>query len=303
MRLVHHAETKDFAFLCGFCPERFKNKNELLNHRFEHLQKAGKNHDGFNEVTSAHKRKCQLLRMFFPQSIQFLDAAQAYIKPRLAKLLHNKQVLHSFFKAAFTLQIEMVKITDQAEIESIIITPFRTQMFTIKRFDKIHDIIDEGMESIFTTIDEFLHRGSGWSLSEILNLDVEFADCKPLSGSCGLHSVVYEKNALRLKSDGFEAEERSWQPSKEEKEKLKPIYRGVENARKNHDCFYLAIARHFTGSRGDSDRSLLHRFIQNSLTTEKEGPVALDEIDEFEYEHCDLDLGINVVFQDENNQV
>lgn len=288
----HSEKSKQLVFPCGFCFERFANKNDLQSHRINHMREAGKNHDGFNEVKSAHKRKCMLVRMMLPKSVQFLDATFAYIKPRLKKLLQRKQVEMSFFKAAFTLQIEMVKIGDEGKIETTIITPFRSEMFSIKKFDSVDEIINDGLNGIGCTIDEFLHRGSGWSLSEILNFDVEFAECRSLNGSCGLHDIIYDKKSgLGFKTSGFEEKKHDENSSEMQQESIK------------NDCFYLAIARQLVGEKADANKSLLYDYINNSIIKSVPSPVKLEDIHEFECDNALLEISINVVYQDENNQV
>ena len=298
---------------CGLCPLIIADREEMILHRKKHLKEVRKEEEdkgsiaGFFSLESAHGKTCEVLRNYLPSDKTALDQALNFLHPRLAKLLRSRQCMYKLFKVGFVLNVEFVKIEKDAIISESITCPFRSSQTTISKFDPIEYMVVEALSEIESNVEEFLKRGSGWSINDILFFDVEVAQCKLLAGSCGLHSAEYKYRAgLSFKADGFAT---SATAATTATAANIPVNGGEKKGEKvngenlNEECFYLAIARPFVGPRGQEDPRLLYDFIASSLCKNVRTPVSLEDIQVFEEAHSHLNLSINVVYKDEDQEV
>ena len=59
-------------------------------------------------------------------------------------------------------------------------------MTTVKDYHEVEKQLDEASQKILSAFSTYQKEGSGWTLSEILHLDLKVAQCKPLKGSSHL---------------------------------------------------------------------------------------------------------------------
>ena len=267
-----HSDPAELSYPCGVCKKYFKSVKELREHRAQHKNELEqKDVCGFVETETSHKKKCSVMRYYFPQNIHFVDPALVNIFQPLSRLLELHQSEHGNFKYVLVLNIEFAKISENGEIEAIIIVPFRSNTNKVLYLQDIQPDIIEGFHHITSTIDEFVNRGSGWSVNDILYFDVEIAACKPIAGSCSKHEVRYRRGqGLKFDQEGF-------------------------NVVGEHDCFYLAVASHFV----TSDDQIVP-FIKERLKKCVPAPVHLTSITKFEEENSALNMAVNVIYKDEN---
>lgn len=305
MRVVHAGgQDANRVFLCGLCEKRFPTMMELNSHRKSH----GRIDDapslyGFQVINTAHKKKCQVLRLIFPDDVQFVTEAILYLVRRLQMLLKLKLMLHKMIKVAFTLYIEFVKLNHDAEIETMIVAPFRSMMTTVYPLADIESIVMNSLSHILNTVQEFVQGGSGWAINDILFFDMELVECRPLSGGCGEHQVKFIRDrGVIFTQQGFDSAQQDLTGSEEMK--LLDMING-ERRKKNisalnleikptENCFYLAVAKHFVSRQEE-----LETFIRDHMNTCLPTPVKLQSISLFEEANSALDLSVNVVYKDD----
>ncbi len=187
------------------------------------------------------------------------------------------------------LTVEFVKIQEEEDQITLSMTaPFRTKTHLITSLsneEDIEEITNDILFEISGNVDKFMDRGSGWAVHDILSFDVEIVECRPLEGSCSLHSICYVRNeGISWTAEGFDQ-------SCEEEQKDEVM------------CFYLAVASHFVGKEGEKKPDLLHAFIRQKINTSEKTPVRLSAIKNFENKNADLDHAIQVLFKDEDNEM
>jgi hypothetical protein len=269
-----HLEVEEvLSFRCGICQLCFKNKQMLLDHRqSEHVV-----HSDFRIVESAHNKQCQLLRAFFPETIQSLDEGLFYAYDHMCRLTEALSVDINYYKINFTVHIEMYRLDEEGQVTQEEVFPFRGFGAVIgvetDRIPELRRVVGD----IERAADEFISQGSGWIIHRPMFLDAEVVQCLPMQGgSCGVHIAGY------LRGKG-----------------VMPV---VINKADDGMCFYYAVASHFERS---GDEKKLQKFIreQVNIKEEFESHVKLDDITAFEENNSRLNLAINVVYKDENDDL
>ena len=314
VKMVHSSfDELKLAYLCGMCDKRFRNVRSLREHRDTHMGGKGQHETrrtigDFKLMASAHRQNCEVHRLVFPEHIHFQHQAFVHALPHLEELLRLKKMQYVMFKAAFVFHVEFVKISEEAELETTIVAPFRSMTLKILPFSKVLPLILDQFVKIEMAIDEFLNSGSGWSISDILCLDVEVVKCLPITGSCGKHEVVFQRKSknvprgIKFTNKGFSNETLAQKDLTHEEESL---LLDAANAGRctalpapaHENCFYLAIASHFSTEDG------IVQFITHHLNTVDSNPVSLEDIAEFESRNTHLDISVNIVYQTEEKEV
>ena len=279
-------EGKELAYACGMCALTFGCRDELKNHRLSHLKESGEP-GGFFLLDSAHKRVAQIFRNFLPSDKIALDQALNYVNSEVLNLVKKLLLEHPVIKIGLVLNVEFVKIEENVTISETIVCPFRSKQQKCTKFEMFSFNVLEALTEIESNINEFLSRGSGWSINDIIFCDVEVVHCKTLAGSCGLHSATHtgvRGGGISMKSTGLMSEQECLSTA-------------------NNECFYLAVARHFVGKEGEKCEDKLQSFINERIKKNVPTPVKLEDICNFEDEHPELDLSINVVYRDEDDFV
>lgn len=277
------------VFVCGLCDRRFVTAFNMRRHRLSHgeLDKAVTSLFDFVIIKSALNHVCEVMRLVFPDNVSFLPQAFVYAKNRLELLLKVKREQYRMYKVAFILHIEFVKINFVGEAETIIVVPFRTPMYMIFPLSEVYITVMNGLLHIFNSIGSFIQHGSGWSIHDIVFFDVEFAKVKPISGSCGLHEVVYRRGCgIEMTNQGFD------------------FMSSSPSSNPNQNCFYLAVAAHFLQSQSQSLKSAtLDQFVKSQLVRTASVPVKLEDISAFEEANQHLNLAVNVIYKSDDDEM
>ena len=246
-------------------------------------------------MASAHKRKIELLRLFFPQNFTTLDEGLIYSFPRLVQLMETLLAEKSYFKTNLNCSVEMVKYGEEGQIVTSEVFNFPCPSLTLSRDadpTTWRRDLSLCLEHVQSSVYEFLHRGSGWSVLGPRFLEVEVAECKTLAGSfsCALHTVCFNKRVPPTGSERDYSVNSFGEGSEEE-----------EGA-----CFYYAVANSLLPKELHNDIPRLKTFIQKRLRLlpkTKRFDVRVSDIEEFEELNKELHLAINVVSYDEKNNL
>ena len=284
--MSHEGGEERLCFRCGLCSSCFKNKDELTSHRRrEHVR-----HHDFKLVESAHRRQCQLLRAYFPESAATVDEALVYAYSQLEKMLTSALVEVPFFKCFLTVFVEMGKYDEEGRLAALEVFPFRGFTMTLGRETELKSELRKTLGDVERNVDEFLFQGSGWVVERPVYMDVEISECRVLKGgaagggpTCGRHAAGYRRGrgAVPLNVSGEEEEE--------------------EDAGM---CFYLAVASHFlpsTATAADLRRFVEREFVLPPERSRKE--VTLEMARRFEADNARHEISINIVYRDETNAV
>jgi hypothetical protein len=199
-----------------------------------------------------------------------LEQSFANDKKDLITLLKHEITKNNSLKASIVFHAEFLKSLDNdVNVKTALIVCLRTHASQMNNTNDILKFIREAKKSAQDKIDEFVERGSGWVLDEIVCTDIEIGVCTPLSGSCGMLSIKYFKSLKKIK---YNIEKR--------------------------DCFFEAVAFHFLDT---TDMVVLQEFIKNQMIITIEKPVKVSAIAKFERDNIHLDCKINVMYAEEND--
>jgi hypothetical protein len=183
------------------------------------------------------------------------------------------------YKMSLSATVEMSKVDEGGQDIATEAFSFKSELFQLRPFTDPVGEVAMAVGDIERGVEEFVFRGSGWVVDAPLFVDLRASVCSPLSGSgCDLHvacyakkrGIVFDLNSVKLtgmKQTGY--------------------------------CLYYALAAHFVGDR---DAEMLEQFV--SVWGCPAGRnVTLADLGKVEDAWKDLDIGINVIFQDEDNRV
>jgi len=270
------------AFFCGMCKKACQSKAELKLHR----QSNHSDRIEFHEVSSSHKKACELLRLVYPDEIETLESCLKYSNKKTKNLLARKLVEKKFMKATFNLSLRFVKpdyrpddgdVKIGAESSEVITLYVPSKMQSFMFLDDISANMVEMYDDIIKVVDDFATNGSGWILSDCLALDVELYQCKPLQGGCERHSVGSKGNEIKISNNAEDSD--------------------MNGSR----CFFLAVASYFDPS--STTKAQLDSWLAANVCENIPSPVRVKSIPDFENANVHLDLAINVLFKSEDNLV
>lgn len=283
----HDEDSHSRAFQCGVCVLAFPTQEMLLQHRrWAHENVT----TSFTLRQSAHNRALQQLRLMIPKKIKQVERAQMFCAKPITVELKRSLSLLKRFKYTLILHVEMVKLADDGRsVEESIVFPFRSLAKELSHSSQIRTSLFDNLAFMKDSILEFLHRGSGWILSDILFMDLEIGKCRVLAGACGKHSTVFKKGIGQMldMKKGFVKQ----QPKKRKRKKCKDQ---MEN---NADCFYMAVASHFFSPKKVTDRKL-RKFVKENMNDVRTTPMKVSQIENFEKRNAHLDLSISVLFSE-----
>jgi hypothetical protein len=183
---------------CDICGELYTTKLKE-NHEMGafHKLKIAKNFYGDNiQVSaSAFKRRIAIFRIINNQN---LLVPEDFLKQSLSatsSILHDTIVEHTNIKYNMGLVClyMMPKVDDQEEPPTVEISHF-TKMRVLTRSSSIEDSFKDNADKIHGKMSEFQVRGSGWTLTKIVRLEVNVNKYNPLRGNSFIDLPAKIKN-------------------------------------------------------------------------------------------------------------
>jgi hypothetical protein len=187
---------------CDICGELY---TTILKENHEmgafHKLKIAKNFYGDNIQVSASAFK-KRIAIFQISNSQNLLVPEDFLKQSLSatsSILHDTIVEHTNIKYNMGLVClyMMPKVDDQEEPPTVEISHF-TKMRVLTRSSSIEDSFKDNADKIHGKMSEFQVRGSGWTLTKIVRLEVNVNQYNPLRGNSfiDLPKKIKNKNAI-----------------------------------------------------------------------------------------------------------
>ena len=275
-RRTTHNYTRTYP--CSRCHKIFQSAQTLQNHLQTH-----KTDELFHAVKTSFKGAFCHYRLDFPNPLRSLEEMKNQYEDRIVLKLQDLLADLGYYKVNFVVMTKMTKFVDENNEENTINTPFRTNSQLIYPQDSLQDHFHNALVQVGQTIDEFTENGSGYILQGIYSITLEVGKCRPLAGSCSLH--VVKRQLVR-------------QPSSESKESKEFIsIQDQEECYSEHDCFFIALAKHFQ-KFGPFKNFSIETLVSIIDRGDVRSPVDIRDIDKLESLNANrLDFGVNVIFQ------
>ncbi|XP_076278400.1 uncharacterized protein LOC143208149 [Lasioglossum baleicum] len=189
---------------------------------------------------------------------QFLQHAKRIITGRVTEFLNT----HSSLKANVSLEAEFMQRANEVSVKS-----FGTRNVALFRTSDLRQWYQRDVvPTILTSLEEFQERDSGWALSKILHLIVNFSNYQPLQAGCA--AATYLPRTIQLK-------------------------RAVMNVvSKDEACFFWAVVVGLYPAEAHPSRLSSYPHYKTVLRTEGfQSPMLFKDIGKFEREN---DVSVNV---------
>ncbi|XP_076291056.1 uncharacterized protein LOC143214203 [Lasioglossum baleicum] len=189
---------------------------------------------------------------------QFLQHAKRMVTGRVTEFLN----VHSLLKASVTLEAEFMQHTNEVSVKS-----FGTRNVALLRTSNLRQWYQRDVvPTILTSLEEFQERDSGWALSKILHLIVNFSKYQPLQA--GFTTETYLPRTIQLK-------------------------KAVVNVNnKDEACFFWAVVVGLYPAKTNPSRLSSYPHYKTVLQTEGfQSPMLFKDIRKFERKN---DISINV---------
>lgn len=183
----------DKTIYCTFCEESIKSKAFPGHLRsIKHKNNSAVDFDtGIEKINSAFRGRIASYRIRAERERQVDGVDVAATDPahylrcvaaKLQTLIDSTLSKHINVKANFELFAKVILPKDGSmEIKS-----FATKNICVHQSYSFDDLLDKISEIICKKIDEFQEKGSGWSILDILYLEININKYTPLKGSCYL---------------------------------------------------------------------------------------------------------------------
>ena len=194
----------------------------------------------------------------------------------LNKLISFHLETDKFFKVYISTTIEFVKYElDDETPEDNIELHLTSNTYAVNNARSARTFLRNARRNIAERVDDMLTHGSNWRVDEVLYTDIHFAAFNPIAGSCGMLSINNLKQIKKFPKDS-------------------------KKGANQNDCFYEAIAYHFTKSK---NYKVLQAFIRKHINRNVKTPIAVKDIDRFLRGNKQLNIAINVVYEEDDEEI
>jgi hypothetical protein len=281
LKNVHGVNTRTFQ--CNHCPAKFDNYEELLNHvvTTHPLNQSSNNneHHQPNSNQQPSSSSTETTRDVNITSALNNSAEIARIEPQgseqndlLGFLANTRLVIHEYLlsrvtqqpiKWYLTVQIELERLTSDGD--NTVSTPhFRSRTFILLNPDTYneHDL-NEALQKIIKSLEEFMRNGSGWVLKKVLHLEIHTVKYMPLKAS----SYIPLPKTLQLRSSIL----------------------NIKN--EDQKCFHWSVlaALHPCGSTNVQDYIL---YEQELNMKDIPSPVSISKMEKFEQQNPQISINV-----------
>ncbi|KAK3104974.1 hypothetical protein FSP39_014438 [Pinctada imbricata] len=175
------------SFSCPVCNRSFSRKYNMTRHvKSLHSQNGGSVPVSFHQSSDVEALGGLANKHYINPNLDDkydILVFMANIKGEIRRHVKDQCMKHRHVKYYMNLQTEMRRQKDDGE-EEIAKPHFRSKMAIVLDHNKFeeHDL-NEGMQKIFASFDEYIRRGSSWTLKKILKCEVYTVKYAPVGAS------------------------------------------------------------------------------------------------------------------------
>jgi hypothetical protein len=219
---------------------------------------------------------CSTYEKRYPPMTASLDLTLGRDHDNLVRVLAHEAALKRYAKCSLVVTAEFAKV-ELGNLTDAIVIHLRASQFTLTIYQNYIVHVEQSHSQIASNLDDFLQRGSGWTLQAVYSTKLEIARCRSLAGACGQLTLTADRRAsrgrpgpaMKLDADG------------------------------DRRCFFKAVARHFVKS-DNMDR--IEAFIREHLITDGiQVPTPVHQLAKFEQLNQHLSMKVNVIYQEEEH--
>lgn len=173
----------DAQYNCHHCREVFNNYTTLFDHvkkKHPHTIQYGSGQHQ-TSTDNALEDSVHVLKIFAEENDRYdLLTFDANIRDKI--LYHLKQRCEKVNQIKWLLNVQVECMRETNDGETAISQPyFRSKTYTLlsKEEISVHDI-NEAFQKQFSAFDEYIARGSGWTLKQVLNMEVHILQYRPI---------------------------------------------------------------------------------------------------------------------------
>jgi hypothetical protein len=164
------------VFQCNLCGQVFNTRAAVQTHRRTHLPTTG-----FTELRQAFGRSCVIYRKVYAQKTRTFEEAFLTDKTDIRKLIKYHLEVARFIKVSASYCIEFVKVDPAGDVYAVNEFFIRSEAHTCLNSRDIYHFSQKVKRIVQNRIDDFVNRGSGWIMDEVLYADLEVVRCRSLN--------------------------------------------------------------------------------------------------------------------------
>lgn len=260
---VHGATQR--AYDCVICGQVFLDVHLLHLHILQHEPETE-----YEVTRDLFEGSCTTYRKNYLPPTPSLELTFGKDIDNLTQIITNEAARKKYAKCSIIITVEFIQLEGDEIINSVTIH-MRCPSFTITPYQDHSIFVISAQAHFQLNIEEFQLNGSNYILNAVYRTEIDFARCKPLSGSCGLLSVRTCKDLRTL----------------------------PKSINADNNCFFYAVAAHFTKS--DNITDAIHFMYAQIVFEPILTPVKLSSITRFEELNSHLNIRINVLYEEDGN--
>lgn len=263
---------------CKECGMKHNDYTSLFNHMksFHYSNQDGGNVANQSDHTKTTKEafdKSVNVMKIFPSDLDRYDLLTFYSNTKHEIMDHLKKQCEQMkhLKWYINLHVEFMRETNNEE-RDFSQPYFKSKTYTLLSKDAMTDnTLNEAFQKQFTSFDEYIARGSGWTLNAVLHIEVHTVQYKPLGGS----------NYFDLPKS------------------LKDSHSIINIQNSDEKCFLYAILAHIHPAKNNPQRVSNYISYQKELNMKDiKYPVQISDIPRFENQN---NIAVNVIGYEANN--
>ena len=204
----------DTEFTCRVCNMKFTRKYNMQRHmKNRHSSEEISNQSGGNASVISHRSTDEEAlnglankHFIFPERDDMYDILvfMANIKDEVRQHVKEQCAKHNHIKFYMNLQAEMRRQNAKGE-EELARPHFRSKISVLLHPDELDDhVLNAGMQKMYKSYDEYVRKGSSWTLKKIIRIEIYTVKYAPMGGGNQLelpdilkktHSIVNVKNS------------------------------------------------------------------------------------------------------------
>ena len=268
-RDAHNGEGR--LYDCVICAQHFPSIELLHRHIDSHPPDAE-----YRIVEQLYRASCTVYRKNYVPPVASLELTLLQDMDNVVRVMAREVALKKLVKFGIVTTVQFIKV-ENGEVVADVEHYLRSPSYVLSRYQDHAEIFLFCYQRVKTAMEDFLENGSGFILNAVYRTDLEFGRCLPLNAGCGESVSVTTRRDVKLLQMVEEEGDREL----------------------TDDCFFTAIAHHFTNSCDPAVNShwIAHHLDVGGIRT----PVDIRSVRRFEKQNERLNLRVSIIAEEEGD--